>query len=543
MQENLRTTTTEKRRIFMVGCGVVAPGASNLREFLEEVWSQKAALLPEETLNGAFLVGKPKFDFANYRNWICERHTPNKYTQLAEKSGENVQMAIGATIDAITQTPGLEKALKDLDSRVAICMGSGLGDLNLVFEEGRNWEQALWNWNHFWAAPQRNAACKAYLNGESNFPEVPQNPEELPVDSRERMNAWAKWDAFWAKETPLLKDFVSEFSAIEGAPMGSDVATDKLKLIRAKAKACKQLQEKYACPTPPWESVSPNLLWNLPNAPAAQISMLLGIHGSTWNANGACATFGLLLNEAIQKIHAGQAEVAIIGTVDNTPPPQVVSAFYSARVLATGQKVGTPLCEMRGTHVAGGACVWIVASEETLKKYKLQHLDVEIMGCGVSSDAEHIITPSLEGPKLAIRSAIQDAGIDSKTIHSWDLHATGTPGDFSELRLIEEFVPRETVISARKGIFGHGMGSNGGWELTAQLLGPKHDATKFVIPPSGIPASSVHSTISSLPRRFALDKPVSVEPSQDGLLCGKLSMGVGGITSCVIARVTQQNQN
>jgi 3-oxoacyl-[acyl-carrier-protein] synthase II len=538
MQQNIAVPFS-RQRIFLVGCGVVAPGASNLQEFLKEVWNQNVSLQPESVLNNAFLVGKPKFDFNQYKSWICERHAPNKFTQLTEKSGENVQMAIGATIDALSQAPQLEAALKALDSRVAICMGSGLGDLSLIFQEGNKWEDALWNWNHFWAAPERNQACASFLKGELAVDNAPENPNSYPADSRARMNAWAKWDSFWAEKSPLLRDYIAEFSEIEGTPMGAEVASDKLKIIRAKAKACKQLQEKYGCPTPPWESVSPNLLWNLPNGPAAQLSMLLGIHGSTWNANGACATFGLLLNEAIKEIQTGQADAAIVGTVDNTPPPQVVSAFYSARVLATGQKVGTPLCEMRGTHVAGGACVWILVSEETLKKHGLEHNGIEILGIGISSDAEHIITPSPEGPKLAIRKAIQEANIEASHILSWDLHATGTPGDFSELRLIDEFVSKNAVISARKGLFGHGMGSNGGWELTAQLLGPRRETSKYVLPPCGISSESVHSTISTLPRRFALDKPVDVQTSQDGLICGKLSMGVGGITSCVIARILQ----
>lgn len=528
-----------RKRIYLVGCGIVAPGASNLNEFLEEVWTQKVALQPEPKLNNAFLVGKPKFDFSFYRDWICERHAPNKYTQLVEKSAENVHMAIGATIDALSQSPGLERALKEMDSQVSICFGSGLGDLDVVFQEGSKWESALWNWNHFWAAPERNPACAAFLNGDKSFESVPPNPANFAPDSRERMEAWSKWDSFWCEKSEQLKEYIEEFSKIESAPMGAEVATDKLKLIRAKAKACKQLQEKFGCPTPPWESVSPNLLWNLPNSAAAQISMLLGVHGSTWNANGACATFGLLLNEAIKEISTGNAEVAIVGTVDNTPPPQVVSAFYSAKVLATGAKVGTPLCEMRGTHVAGGACVWIIAPEEVLTRYGLKHLGVEILGCGISSDAEHIITPSPEGPKLAIRRALVNANVDARDIRSWDLHATGTPGDISELRLIEDFVPPEAVISARKGIFGHGMGSNGGWELTAQLLGPKKESSNFVLPPCGVPASNMHAGIASLPRKFSLDKPVSVDSGSEGLVCGKLSMGVGGITSCVIARVTK----
>jgi 3-oxoacyl-(acyl-carrier-protein) synthase len=536
MQTN--TSSCKGRRVFLYGCGVVAPGAASLDSFLEEVWSQKVSLEPEARLNNAFLVGKPTFDFTKYRDWIASRHAPARFNQIVDKGGENTYLAVGAAIDALEHNPGLEAALKRLDPRVMVCIGSGLGDQEVVFNEGKKWERATWEWNHFWADPERNAACKAHLDGATVQTDAPALPTGFPAESYERIEAWRTWDSFWAPQNPALKEYLDEFLRIESMSMGQDVANDKLKLIRAKAKAAKQLQEKVGCPQPPWEAVSPNLLWNLPNGAAAQISMTFGIHGAHWNSNGACATFGLLLKEALYGIQSGDYDLAIVGTVDNTPPPQLVSSFYGARVLASGEKVGTPLCEMRGTHLAGGACVWIVGAEEVMTKLDLQHKGVEILGVGLSSDAEHIITPSLEGPKLAIREALRTAGVAAEEIKSWDMHATGTPGDFSELQLIEGLVPMQAVISARKGIFGHGMGSNGGWEITAQTLGLRKNAAGFTLPPGGISSDMLHGEIAKTGRRFALDKPVEVQTAGKSIVCGKLSMGVGGISSCVITRVS-----
>jgi 3-oxoacyl-[acyl-carrier-protein] synthase II len=529
-----------RRRVFLYGCGIVAPGAASLDQFLEDIWNQRVNLVPEPALNNAFLVGKPKFQFEKYRDWISSRFAPARFTQISDKGGENVYMAVGATIDALTTQPSLEDALKKLDPGVSLCMGSGLGDLPVIFSQGKNWDRTCWAWNHFWADPERNAECAGWRKGAREIEGVPTDPLEQPADSLARVDAWARWDEFWANRSSLLKDYVREFIDIEGGTVGADVAADKLKLIRAKAKAGKQLQEKYGCPTPPWEAVNPTLLWNLPNAPAAQISMLLNLHGSSWNSNGACATFGLLLHEALKDIHTGRSEAAIVGTVDNTPPPEVVSAFFGARVLATGTNVSTPLSEMRGTHVAGGACVWIIGTEELAKQFNIPHMGVEILSAEISSDAEHIITPSKDGPKLAIRRALESAHISPADIGSWDLHATGTPGDASELTLIEDFVPATAVVSARKGLFGHGMASNGGWELTAQVLGPKYKDGMFHIPPCGIDPDRIHSSISSMKRIFATNKPVEVVGTEQGLVCGKLSMGVGGISSCVITRVQKK---
>jgi hypothetical protein len=38
----------------------------------------------------------------------------------------------------------------------------------------------------------------------------------------------------------------------------------------------------------------------------------------------------------------------------------VISAFYKANVLSADADVSHPLPPSRGTHIAGGSCVWIV---------------------------------------------------------------------------------------------------------------------------------------------------------------------------------------
>ncbi len=63
-------------------------------------------------------------------------------------------------------------------------------------------------------------------------------------------------------------------------------------------------------------------------------------------------------------------------------------------------------------------------------------LGLEILSVAVSSDADHIITPSSEGPRRAIDQALDEAGIAPEDVATWDMHATATPGDWSELQNI-----------------------------------------------------------------------------------------------------------
>ena len=109
----------------------------------------------------------------------------------------------------------------------------------------------------------------------------------------------------------------------------------------------------------------------------------------------------------------------------------VLSAFYNANVLSADADVSRPLTALKGTHVAGGACVWIVGDAVELMAQGFKPVGLEIVGIGASSDAHHIITPSKGGPQLAIKAAMDE--VKATDVTTWDMHATATPGDATEI--------------------------------------------------------------------------------------------------------------
>ncbi len=173
--------------------------------------------------------------------------------------------------------------------------------------------------------------------------------------------------------------------------------------------ARRDLNEEYGCPTEPWNSVDPNLLWNIPNIPAAQISMLARVTGPAIAPLAACSGFSVSLKMAVDAIRSGQAKVAVIGMTDPEPHALSVGTFYGARVLSHDGKVSKPFTGFRGTHVAGGACIWIVGDADFLTEQGFTPLGLEILSDSISSDADHIITPSKDGPLRAITQALANA--------------------------------------------------------------------------------------------------------------------------------------
>jgi 3-oxoacyl-[acyl-carrier-protein] synthase II len=317
-------------------------------------------------------------------------------------------------------------------------------------------------------------------------------------------------------------------SEIDGLSIhNGDVATAKLHLIREKEKRHSRLREKWNTPEPPW-NVSADLLWNIHNTPAAQISILGGITGLSFAPVAACSTFGVALGLAQRAIQSGEAKIVIVGATDPPPHPLTIGSFYNARVLSAGRNVSMPLTGLQGTHISGGAVVWVVADHDYMQSRGFKALGMEPVSVGLSSDADHIITPSLEGPRAAIYQAMTTAGIPPSEIGTWDLHATATPGDYSEVATLRSILPDSVLVTARKGTFGHGMSAGSGWELTAQYMGYEQGE----LFPTTLTHESLNHMIADVHDRFVYGSGCEFPHRASG----KLSMGIGGINACIISR-------
>jgi 3-oxoacyl-[acyl-carrier-protein] synthase II len=522
------------RRIGVYGWGVVAPGARDVRALEALLRDGRSSLAPRggaELGHGLFPVGDPDFSFDDYAAWIARRHGDSYLARMRSKMGDNVQFAVGAVIQAFECDPRLEALAREVDNGCHVYVASGVGDLPESYRAASSLARATRTWNRFWAQPA-HCAERRLFETEGVRPEgapPPANPSSFALDSDARFDALGAWDAYWAGRSEELRAFLHRFADIEH--MNADDESQEsahLGAIRKRTRAHRALVEEVGCPEPPWTAVSPNLMWNIQNAPAAQITMLLGIHGAAWAPVGACSTFGVALKCARDAIRRREAAMVIVGTTDPRPDSALVAAFHQARVMPATGEVNVPFTSLRGTHVSGGACVWIVGDADFCEARGLRPVGGYVESVALSSDAEHIITPSKTGPRRAIERAYAEAGITATDVALIDLHATGTPGDLNELALVNDFISDRTRITARKGQLGHGMANSGGWELTALALGLARGAAL----PTGIRAAEIH------PRVRRRDRIVTAteEAPLEGTVGVKLMLGIGGITACVVLR-------
>ena len=477
-----------------------------------------------------FLAGTPNFTFDAYRDWIKERFPPRKFTQLDDKMGEPVKYALGAFIQALSDRPPLERILQELGTSAHVYVGTGLGDLPTISDESLKNYHGQRDWNRFWSEPERNEALRAYRADPDAYrarhSDVPADPETLSASERTR--AEDLWWGYWVKHSEVLARFLERLIDIEQIDVEGPVEAGKGRAIKQKRAQLVALQKEFGAPAPPWTQISANLLWNIPNTSASQISMLGKITGMTFAPVAACSSFGYTLKLALNAIRMGEAKAVVIGAADPAPHALSVGAFYDARVLSHDGRVSKPLTGLRGTHIAGGAIVWIVGDYDYFTSRGLEPLGLEPAGIGITADADHIITPSKDGPLTAIREALAASNLRPEDVVAWDLHATATPGDYLEVENLRELLPPSVLITARKGIFGHGMSVGGGWELMAQYMSSEDG----VIAPTTLKMEELNPQIRALHDRFVFDEPVKLPPGP----VGKLSMGVGGVNACVISK-------
>jgi 3-oxoacyl-(acyl-carrier-protein) synthase len=470
-----------KKRIGVYGWGIVAPKSPNIDAFRRNLESAETWLAP---FNGFgpdnFLVGVPEFDFNAYQEWVGQRFAPRHFQRLVDKMDYPSLYAVAAFIQALEQNPGIEQVLQQLGERAHVYVGTGLGSLHTIY----------------------NASVALH-------------------------EAQKRWDAFWAGREADLRQYLDELAQIDSTAIEGGIESGKLHAIREKEKARAKLQERWNAPEPPW-NVSPNLIWNIHNTPAAQISILGRITGMAFAPVAACSTFGVALHLAMRAIRSGEATAVVVGATDPPPHPLTVGSFYSARVLSSDRSLSAPLTRLQGTHVAGGSVVWIVGDMEFMQGHGFRPLGMEPIGVGVTSDADHIITPSAEGPRAAIAQALAEAGVEPADVGTWDLHATATPGDYSEITNLRSILPDTVLATARKGTFGHGMSAGGGWELTAQYMG--YEAGHLF--PTPVKPEELNPMIAKLHQRFVFNTACELPRG----VSGKLSMGIGGINACVISR-------
>ena len=213
----------------------------------------------------------------------------------------------------------------------------------------------------------------------------------------------------------------------------------------------------------------------IPNMGAAWVSIQLGTRGPLSSPCTACAASQMAIGDGLDAIRLGRADVMLCGGADAAITRAGIAGFSAMRALSRRNDdpaaASRPFDADRDGFVMGEAGAILVLEELEHAKKREARIYAELLGYGVSSDAEHITEPDPTGqhPARAMKMAFADAGISPEEIDYINAHGTSTPlGDASETRVIKRALgednARKTPVSSTKGATGHCLGAAGAVE-------------------------------------------------------------------------------
>ncbi|MBK9411080.1 MAG: beta-ketoacyl-ACP synthase II [Gemmatimonadetes bacterium] len=226
----------------------------------------------------------------------------------------------------------------------------------------------------------------------------------------------------------------------------------------------------------------------IPNMPAGNVAIALGIHGPNFAALSACATGAHSIGMALLLLRAGQADVMLAGGVESTITPFVLNGYSAMGALSKRNdvpaKASRPFDKTRDGFVMGeGAGVLVL---ETLAHARARGAEpiAEVAGFGMTADAFGLAQPDPEATwtTRAMELALRDAGMSTGDVQYINAHGTSTPAnDRSEAKAIGRvFGETPPLVSSIKSMIGHTLGAAGAIEAAATVLTIKHG----VIPPT-----------------------------------------------------------
>ncbi|HAH60167.1 MAG: beta-ketoacyl-ACP synthase II [Lentimicrobium sp.] len=223
---------------------------------------------------------------------------------------------------------------------------------------------------------------------------------------------------------------------------------------------------------------------------AGHISIKYGFKGPNFATVSACASSANAIIDAYNYIKWGKAEIFVCGGSEAAVNAAGVGGFNAMHAIstrnddpATGSR---PFDKDRDGFVIGEGAGALILEEYEHAKARGAAIYAEIIGSGLTADAYHMTGPHPEGDgaRRAMKSAIDEAGLNPQDVEHINTHGTSTPlGDVAEVKaivaLFGEHAPKISINST-KSMTGHLLGAAGAIESIATILALKNG----IIPPT-----------------------------------------------------------
>ncbi len=244
---------------------------------------------------------------------------------------------------------------------------------------------------------------------------------------------------------------------------------------------------------------------------AGQIAIRWGFKGPNYATVSACATSSHAIADALMLLQRGNADMMICGGSEAAICPMGVGGFNSMQALSTRNDDPTtasrPFDKNRDGFVMGeGGGVLVLETLEHARKRGAK-IYAELAGFGITDDAHHITSPSVDGPSRSMKLALEDAGIKPEDVDYLNAHGTSTPpNDKNETAAVKAIFgdhAYKMAISSTKSMTGHLLGAAGAIEAVATVLAIKNSK----VPPT----INIIEQDPECDLNYTPDKPIDLE--------------------------------
>ncbi len=223
---------------------------------------------------------------------------------------------------------------------------------------------------------------------------------------------------------------------------------------------------------------------------SGHISIMYGMRGPNFTTVSACASSTNALIDAAMYIKLGKADVIVTGGSEAAVCEAGIGGFNAMHALSTNNEspetASRPFDANRDGFVLGEGAGALILEELEHALKRGATIYAEVVGGGMTADANHITAPHPEGLGAlnVMRNALLDAEMKPEDIDYVNVHGTSTPlGDVAESKAILGVFGEHAYklnISSTKSMTGHLLGAAGAIEAMACVLAVKHD----IIPPT-----------------------------------------------------------
>ena len=223
---------------------------------------------------------------------------------------------------------------------------------------------------------------------------------------------------------------------------------------------------------------------------SGHISIMFGMRGPNFTTVSACASSTNALIDAATYIKLGKADIIVTGGSEAAVCEAGIGGFNAMHALSTRndspETASRPFDLDRDGFVLGEGAGALILEELEHALKRGAKIYAEVIGGGMTADANHITAPHPEGLGAinVMRNALQDAEIAPDQIDYVNVHGTSTPlGDVAETKAIIGVFGEHAYklnISSTKSMTGHLLGAAGAIEAIASILAVKND----IIPPT-----------------------------------------------------------